>query len=923
MKADEWKKVKEIFNRAVEMPAAEREEFLLSFQNGDAHIRREVEKLLAADENSDAKFEDFSFVSITNSKDKIGRYKILREIGAGGMGAVYLAEREDLPQKVALKIIRRGAGSDTVLRRFRKEQEILAALEHPNIARLLDAGLSAEGLPFLAMEYVEGSDLLTYCAEKNLSLNDKLKLFRKICDAVAYAHSRLVVHRDLKPSNILVNEKGEPKLLDFGISKLLSENNLEEKGTVTSFGMLTPNYASPEQFRGESVSTATDVYSLGVILYELLTGKLPYDVENRRYEEVARIVCETNPQKPSDAVTLYAEAETRGNKEPETSGNRKSQTTSRRLLRGDLDNILLKALRKEPERRYSSIEKFSDDLRRHLEGLPVTARPDIFSYRAEKFVKRNRTAVFAASLVLLSLVGGISTTSYQTVRAERQRALAEKRFNEVRQIANNVVFKYHDEIESVPGTTKVREILIKDAIEYLDRLAQDSADDISLKRELAKSYLRIGSLQGGIRGASGIGETSDAIVSDQKAVALLEEASQKSGDPAILEELRTAYADLGLIFNRAGDERKIEYAEKALALSERLCAAEPENIERQILLAADYISLGDVTPNDDLSAVNKAEVYFGNNRLYRHGLEIIESILARAPENERALQRKMQATSRLSANYQLAADAANSRNDLRQRDEYGQQALDFIRQARESCEKLLVAKPDNADWQFNLSSLRWNESLIELIMGNTDAALKIQVEIIQKVEKVSAGDPNDIDALHGLVVMYDGYASALNEAKNFNAALDYQQKALAIIESLVEKDAENLEFRQTRRDVINRKAEIMASKGETEESVKIFRTAYRQYLATPMLKDKAAERDYYEGLMHKRIGNVYQRATETSGIGKEKLRAQLQNAIDNYQLALEHWQKPETVAEFFETDHEQLENLHAKMEECKERLAGL
>jgi len=425
MTPEKWDEVKEIFNQAVELSTAEREKFLANRIDGDAEMRREVEKLLAADEHAETLFDGKSLIAPKHYKanERIGNYQIIKKIGEGGMGAVYLAERADVKQRVALKIIRHGADSEIILRRFRREQEILAALEHPNIARLLDVGASPEGVPFLAMEYVEGEDLTAYSLRKNLSIGERLILFRKVCEAVSYAHSRLVVHRDLKPSNIIVNEKGEPKLLDFGISKLITESESpEEKGTVTSLGMLTPNYASPEQFRGETVSTSTDVYSLGVILFELLTDALPYEITNKRLDEVARAVIETNPQKPSEAAnetdevmrrrdaeknpsTADSQLSTDQNRRPKTGDrNRKSQIANRKLLRGDLDNIILKALRKEPERRYSSVEQFSEDLRRHLEGLPVTARPDTFSYRAEKFIRRNRAAVLSGLIILLTLI---------------------------------------------------------------------------------------------------------------------------------------------------------------------------------------------------------------------------------------------------------------------------------------------------------------------------------------------------------------------------------------------------------------------------------------------------------------------------------------------------------------------------------------
>jgi len=365
------------------------------------------------------------------------------------------------------------------------------------------------------MEYVEGVDLIRFCGQTDLSVSEKLKIFRKVCEAVSYAHSRLVVHRDLKPSNILVNQKGEPKLLDFGISKLLSDAQTADKGTVTSFGMLTPNYASLEQFRGETVSTLTDVYSLGVILYELLTGNLPYDVGNKRFDEVARVVCETEPERPSSVVGKPWSPGKETEQIPvitdkNASANPKPKIQNPKFLKGDLDNIILKALRKEPARRYQSVEQFSEDIRRHLEGLTVTARPSTFTYRAEKFVKRNFATVAAGFLIFLSLLGGIVGIGWQYFRAESQRQIAERRFGEVRQLANNVVFKYYDEIKDLEGATKAKEMMVGDALNSLDNLARNAEGDASLQLELAQAYIRIGNIYGGAMQAN-TGDTASAV----------------------------------------------------------------------------------------------------------------------------------------------------------------------------------------------------------------------------------------------------------------------------------------------------------------------------------------------------------------------------------------------------------------------------
>jgi len=342
---------------------------------------------------------------------RVGAYRLGELLGSGGMGAVYRAERADqqFEQEVAIKLLRGGSGSADVLRRFQNERQVLAGLQHPNIAQLLDGGATVEGAPYLVMEYVDGVPIDRYCEEKAASVVERLRLFRVVCEAVHYAHQNLVVHRDLKPSNILVRPDGVVKLLDFGIAKVIDPEQLQE-ATVTGMQMLTPRYASPEQIRNETITTASDVYTLGVVLYRLLTGHFPYSTEGASAGQLIQAICETQPTKPSEVVfTAVASSSTGSPSQPLASAQSLATTregTPRRLSRklaGDLDNILLKALRKEAGRRYASVEQLSDDIRRHLEGLPVRARPDTMRYRVSKFVRRNAPSVTIASVIVLAL----------------------------------------------------------------------------------------------------------------------------------------------------------------------------------------------------------------------------------------------------------------------------------------------------------------------------------------------------------------------------------------------------------------------------------------------------------------------------------------------------------------------------------------
>ncbi len=927
MNPEKWNEVKEIFNAAVELPPDARAGFLDGKTGGDAELRQAVEKLLASDENAETLFEGLPVFAPQefSANDRIGNYRIIKKIGEGGMGAVYLAERADLKQKVALKIIRRGADSEIILKRFRREQEILAALEHPNIARLLDVGASADGVPFLAMEYVEGEDLTAFSHRRDLSVSDKLVLFRKICEAVAYAHSRLVVHRDLKPSNIIVNEQGEPKLLDFGISKLLSETeSAEEKGTVTALGMLTPNYASPEQFRGETVSTATDVYSLGVVLFELLTDALPYEITGKRPDEVARAVMETNPQKPSEVVN---QSQVSGSKPPPTAendwrrttdneANRKSRFRNLKSLRGDLDNIILKSLRKEPARRYSSVERFSDDLRRHLSGLPVTARADTFSYRAEKFIKRNRTAVLAGLIVFLTLIGGIAATSWQAVRAERQRVLAQRRFDDVKSLANNVVFKYHDEIANLEGATKAREILISDAIEYVDRLSQDAADDVSLKYELGKFYQRIGELQG--KGyAANSGDTAGAIKNYEKSIALLEEAAAKLPDIQVKKDLRVVYDDFAGLLLRAGDERRGEYARKSLTLAERLLELEQTDQTRLALadslltVAGSGSSLTNVAPGNQL---NSNEIVAA----YEKSLNLAQTVLQTAPDNSTALRTVLAAGQRLSTHYSLVAQTAAQAADQERSQKLWAECEKYENIQLETARKMVAAQPDNAVNRRNLFAIEWNQTLRVRDMGDVARAAALQEPIVRQMKSAVIADAENSEAKYDLILVEEEFSLTLAQLKQFDRAMNYINDALAISNQLLEQDANNLEYWQARRDVVYDAGAIWNMRGDTEEAVKIFRSGFEQYKKAPMLKDDETALLFDEGLMLEKIGDAYK---EAAGKNAGNRQTRLESARAAYRKSLELWQNPDVMAENFSDGSDQLDTLRKKLAECEQPAA--
>jgi len=554
MTPERWQEVQRVFHDALERPQEVRPAFLAEACGADVELRAEVASLLrSAEEGTDfLETPPEGAVPPDPAPARIGPYRILGELGRGGMGTVFLATRADeqFRKRVAIKVVRQGMDPDAI-RRFRQERQILAGLEHPNIARLLDGGSTGDGRPYVVLEYVEGQNFLAWCDAQGLGVRERIALFRTVCRAVQYAHQNLVVHRDLKPANILVTGDGTPKLLDFGIAKLLNAEVSEGPSDMTQAAqrLLTPEYASPEQMRGERITTASDVYSLGVVLFELLTSKRPYRLDTGTPEEVARVVCEQAPEKPSLAC----------------------RREWRREIAGDLDTIVLKSLRKEPARRYVSAEQLAEDLRRHAEGLPVAAQRDTLGYRAGKFFRRHRVAAAAAAVVLVTLVGGIAATSRQARIARAEKARGDRRFQDVRRLSNSFLFEFHDAIATLPGSTPARELIVRRALEYLGTLAKEGGGDPALQRELAEAYQKLGDVQGMATWAN-LGDTGGARESYRAALAILEPlAAGPDGTARDRDEMALCHLRLSKVAINSWDiERALEHARRAVELREEL-----------------------------------------------------------------------------------------------------------------------------------------------------------------------------------------------------------------------------------------------------------------------------------------------------------------------------------------------------------------
>ena len=542
----EWQRVKAVLNGALELRPEQRGEFLDESCAGEGELRREVEDLLSFENAKGitagldvARWQAASETETAEppaDPERVGAYLILRRLGEGGMGVVYLAARDDgaYQHEVAVKVLKGGSQAAALARRFRRERQVLAGLDHPNIARLIDGGTTEAGQPYYAMEYVAGVPVTEFARGHGLDLRGRLNLFRGICDAVSSAHRQLVIHGDIKPANILVSADGAPKLVDFGLARILQTPGTASTETPTLL-LLTPGYASPEQVRGERLTTATDIYSLGVVLYELLTGEGPYDGDRQSPMELCRAICDVEPKRPSTVLRRR--------------GVESEMPFTPRQLRGELDHVVLKTLRKAPGERYASVDELRDDLDRYLGGFPVRAAHGSTLYRLRKFVARRRWGV--ATGVLAAALGSVAV--WTIWRAER---VAQMRFNQVRQLAHAVVFDLHDSIAELPGSTAARKLLVERALEYLKNLEATSARNRDLQLELAQAYTKIGLVQAG-KGEASLGDFTGAVASYGHARAILHAVLRRSpGDEAASEALVEADTQEAGIREQRGESRQ-------------------------------------------------------------------------------------------------------------------------------------------------------------------------------------------------------------------------------------------------------------------------------------------------------------------------------------------------------------------------------
>jgi non-specific serine/threonine protein kinase/serine/threonine-protein kinase len=541
-----------------------------------------------------------------------------------------------------------------------------------------------------------------FCDQKQLTIDERLKLFSTVCAAVQYAHQHLVIHRDIKPGNILVSEEGLPKLVDFGIAKLLDHDRVD--ATATAMPFMTPDYASPEQVRGVAVSTATDVYSLGVVLYELLTGRRPFRFKRGVAHEVAKAICEDEPPRPS---------------------------TAQRPLHADLDNIVLMAMSKEPQRRYATAEQFAEDIRRHLSGLPVRARSATFGYRAGKFVRRHKYGVAAAAVITLTLLVGIIATVWQARVARAERARAERRFEEVRQLANSFVFEVHDAILNLPGSTPARSLIVQRGLKYLDSLAQDAAGDRGLQRDLAAAYQKLGAVQY-TPSLAHLGDLAGALESQRKAAKLREAlVAADPGNADYRRELLDSYWDIAVLVGRNGDmAQEMELIRRQLPEREQLAAAEKEGFIDRYNFAATYLYIGTllVKMGDTKGGIENEQ----------KGLQIKEELATLDPERARSSRALTISYEYLGLAYDLAGDT--------------KQAFELQQRALQVREGLVAADPLNTDLRLMLvESYRYVGDMY-LKLGDVKLARDFYTKQFALVKEMAAADPSDVQLLENRAV---------------------------------------------------------------------------------------------------------------------------------------------------------------------------
>jgi tetratricopeptide (TPR) repeat protein/predicted Ser/Thr protein kinase len=723
-----WAQMKDVYSAAMEKPPAERDAFL-DEACPDASLREEVGKLLAAEDRPPLESPLAGVLGRGLLPAAIGRYRIIRVLGEGGMGVVYEAEQDQPHRKVAIKAIRAGLADPAMLRRFEHEAQALGRLHHPGIAQIYEAGTADTGFgpqPYFAMEFIQGTSLLHHAAEQGLDTRARLELMAKVCDAVEHAHQRGIIHRDLKPGNILVDESGQPKIVDFGVARATGSD--VQTTLHTGYGQIlgTLAYMSPEQVLADplELDTRSDVYALGVILFELLAGRLPYQLSDQIAKAVQTIQ-EDDPARLSSIDRAY---------------------------RGDIETIVGKALEKDKSRRYGSAAELAADIRRYLNDEPILARRSTAAYHLRKFARRNRALVAGIAAAAVMLVAGTAVSAWEAARARAERTRADRRFQDVRKLAHAVVFEFHDAIRDLPGATHARELLAKRALEYLDSLAAESGGDTSLQLELADAYEKIGAIQFTANGASHLGEQAGAMASQQKALAIRKAIlASNPGSTAAKAGLASSYLLIGDLRYTQGEQDASSDYRQAIRIGEELVAAQPSDRSLRMHLALAYREMGDMLVG---------------NTWFRHRSDVVgkwgppgpsadvQGALAnyqkmRALFGQLAKEQPQDLTARalVADGYQRLASVRAAQNDF-------PAALELLRDALAVSREVYERRPNDVHAVAGFITLNDFVGNALVVLGHPAAAMSYYAKALALREPLAAADPTNAGAHEGLLWSY-------------------------------------------------------------------------------------------------------------------------------------------------------------------------
>jgi eukaryotic-like serine/threonine-protein kinase len=833
-----WAAVKAVFDSCEALPAPERERHISAAQLAPAEVA-ELRSLLAhhdaADDSGDflataaaqqavaaAAGPAAPLPSAARVGQRLGAWEVVRAVGTGGMGEVFEARRADgsFEGRAAIKLLKRGMDSAAVLQRFALERQALARLSHNHIARLLDAGASEEGLPYFVLEFVAGQPIDQ--AVRGLALEPRLQLFLQLADAVAHAHRNLLVHRDLKPGNVLVNTDGQVKLLDFGIAKALDpvEAVLDNASSTTLGGQrpYTPHYASPEQVRGEPVTTATDVYSLGVLLYQLLTGLRPSGHSATTAAQIARSVLHDIPARPSSVARPAAQA---------VPGAR---------LAGDLDNIVLKALRKEPGERYASVDALASDVRAHLQGQPVSVRADSAGYVLGRLLRRHRWLVVAASLGViglatglaaalargqaavalgaLGLAAGLGLALVQGRKAEQARALAEQqaeraraRFEDLRLLAHNVLFDYHDLVEPLQGATPVRKRLVADALVYLDKLAQDAPSDRKLRVEMGMAYRSIGLVQRNGYKRPHLGDTLGAMRSFDQAMGVLQQlVDEDSSDENSAFELAVALsAKAGVLFEEDDKSAGTALLDRAAALFAQHMAHDTPDLRHRLELARTHFRAASAAVSfRDFEHVFTA-THLGNS--------VLKSLAALQPAHPELPHVWVWHHFLMARYHQWRGDGAQM-----------QQALE---RNRELMDGLLAEQPNNARFLEDRASVASFFLIAAEQQADLPAVRLWGAEAVQRWGRLAGNDGTDLNCQHRHLEALIDQGRALAAAGAPDEGLQALLAARATIEAAAKQSPNNWLMQDRKAQVLAQIAALHAQAGRHAQAQVAFEDAKR------------------------------------------------------------------------------------------------